>query len=336
MKKVLIIGPNFHNYNVSMASAFELLGWETVIETYDGPVHPFKGLLKWRHKFSPNRKRLKRKNQEKYNQYIAERFSEIKPDLVFILNGNILMSKTLDFFRKSSKTALWMYDSVRRYVECKDFVDHVDFFFCYDHDDVKRYEKEGRKAYFLPQAYDDAIYKPLRLERDIDLLFVGVLYKSEKRIRYVKSVIENFPDKKILIFGTYKPYYKDFIKWIFREKRHIYKNKNIPGALVNEYYNRSKIVFNIHHESQTEGANPKVFEICGAGAYQICDANPYIKSIFPDGEIGLYNDEQELIARINDAFGNDKTENAEKAHEIVSSKHTFTHRVQEILSVIHE
>jgi spore maturation protein CgeB len=41
-----------------------------------------------------------------------------------------------------------------------------------------------------------------------------------------------------------------------------------------------RLWLNIHHEQSQNGANPKVFEICGSGSYQICDANPYIESFF--------------------------------------------------------
>jgi spore maturation protein CgeB len=146
--------------------------------------------------------------------------------------------------------------------------------------------------------------------------------------------VNAFPNQKILIFGVYKPYYKNVIKWLFREKRNIYMNKNIPREEVNLYYNRAKIVLNIHHEQSKYGANPKVFEICGSGAYQICDSNPYIKSIFQNNEIGLYSTENELIDCINDALTNDKTGKALLAQKIVLSEHTFKHRIQKIIETM--
>lgn len=331
MLKVLIIGPDFFSINESISNAFVSLGWNAVIESYDNPIHPFTGFNKWRHKFSFNREKLKEKSRKLFGAYIIDQFDLIKPDLVFIYNGNILESSTLDFFRTQSKVVLWMLDGIHHIPECKSHIDHVDVFFCFEQQDVDWFESIGKKAFFLPQAYDETVYYPMPLIKDIDILFVGNLYRYYKRIDFLNAVLKAFPGKKILIYGIYKPYYKNPIKWLFREKRDVFMNKNISREKVNELYNRAKLVLNIHHEQSQNGANPKVFEICGAGAYQICDMNPYIKSLYPNDEVGLYANKNELIALINDALVQDRSINASKAFETIANGHTFKHRVQEML-----
>ena len=161
--KVLIVSSPFFDYQLSVAHAFEELGYEVEVETYDEPIHPFKGLLKWRHKFSHNKEALRQKSRIKYNAYICERFQAFSPDLVFIYNGNILFDETLDFFRKSSKVLLWMYDSVLRKdrTMCLTHIDHVDAFFCFERKDVDYYQNIGKTAYFLPLACDTHVYFPI-------------------------------------------------------------------------------------------------------------------------------------------------------------------------------
>ncbi|MDR2628075.1 MAG: glycosyltransferase [Dysgonamonadaceae bacterium] len=330
--KVLIIGPSYFNFNRSIERAFEALDWTFHTESYDTPIHPFNGLMKWKRKFSLNRKKLKKRQNAKFNVHAVNVFRKLQPDLVFILNGEILSADTLDFFRETSKVALWMYDTLSRCPASKNHIDHVDAFFSYEKADVDAYLSQGKTAHFLPQACDENDYYPTNTPRDIDILFVGFLYRYNKRIKLLKAVTNTFPDKKILIIGIYKPWYKNPFKWLFREKRHIYTNKNIPVSEVNNYYNRARIVLNIHHETQQQGANPKVFEICGAGAYQICDTNPFIKTLFTNGEVGLYRNETELLTCIEDALQNDKSENARHARQIVLTEHTFTHRIKELLA----
>lgn len=334
MPKVLIIGPNFFSINDSISNAFVALGWETYIEAYDNPIHPFKGWNRWRHKFSFNREKLKEKSRVLYNTYIREKFDTLQPDLVFIYNGNILQTSTLDFFRTKAKVVIWMLDGIHHVPECKSHIDHADVFFCFEQEDVNWFDSKGKRAYFLPQAYDETVYFPISLAKDIDILFIGNLYRYNKRIDYLNKLLKAFPDKKILIYGIYKPYYKNPIKWLFRERRDVFMNKNLPREKVNEFYNRAKLVLNIHHEQSQNGANPKVFEICGAGAYQICDANPYIESLFSNNEIGLYKTDLELINCVDVALRNDKTTEAKHALDIVYSSHTFKHRIEEILSVV--
>ena len=79
---------------------------------------------------------------------------------------------------------------------------------------------------------------------------------------------------------------------------------------------------------------------CGAKTYQICDANPYIESLFPNGEVGLYHNEEELFSLISWALDeNNKQErerHAEAAYQIISEKHTFLSRVREMLEKVGE
>ncbi len=297
MKKVLIVSSPFFNYQISVGKAFEALGYKVFIETYDDPIHPFKGLLKWQHKFATieQKERLKAKSRIKYAKYIKTKFDEIRPNIVFTYNGIIFLPETLDYFRETAKVLLWMYDSVLRpdRVRCIDLYDHVDAYFCFEEKDVQYFKSIGRKTYFLPLACDTDVYYPIQgLKKDIDILFVATIYTSKKRINLLKRIVKEFPERNILIYGHYKPYYKNPIKWFFREKRSIYKNRNIPPGKVNQLLNRTKIALNIHHEQTTNGANQRVYEISGAGAYQICDANPYIESLFPNGEAGLYHNEK--------------------------------------------
>lgn len=335
MSKVLVIGPKFYNFNAAVESAFLKCGCQVDLEQYDNPIHPYNIWMKCKYKLSSGKEKMKSESRAKYRIYIERRFDEIKPDLVFLLNGDILLSETLDFFRKSAKVALWLFDSISRYPIVTNHIDHVDYLFCYEQKDIEWYKRNGKKSYFLAQGCDSSIYKPLRnIRKDIDILFVGELYSSKKRQKYISKVIESFPNKKIKIFGIYKPWYKNPIKWIFREHRKIYINHNIDSQSVNNYYNRATVVINIHHEQQENGANPKVFEICGSGAYQVCDTNPYIESLFRNNEIGLYHNETEMIKKIEDALLSEKKEEAEKAYNIVIKDHTFNKRIESVLRTI--
>lgn len=171
-------------------------------------------------------------------------------------------------------------------------------------------------------------------KKDIDILFVGNLYFYPNRQKTIQKIIEAFPEKKIKIIGEYKPWYKDMFKCLFRERRDIYTNHNISPKDVNKYYNRSRIVLNIHREYQKDGANPRLFEICGSGSYQISDSNPYIESVFPHGEIGLFKTEDDLIEAISDALSHDKSSNAKAAHEIVIQQHNYESRMRQVLQSI--
>ena len=336
MSKVLIIGPNYFNFLTATREAFSRLGWEVSVLGYDNPIHPYTTWMKWRYKLSRNRDRLQERSRALFATEAKGRLHSFRPDLVFLLNGDILDNDTLDDFRASgAAVALWLFDNRERLPRSVSQVSHVDHLFCFEQDDTEWFRSQGwAHVSFLPQAFDPDIYKPLAgLSRDIDILFVGNLYGSRKRKETMLSVIRAFPDKRIVVYGLYQPWYKGLGAWLSRPYKPVFKNRNISPEKVNELYNRSRVVLNIHQELQKSGANPRVFEICGSGAYQVCDDNGYVRSLFPEGSVGFYSSVPELISLIRDALDGEKTQQAEAAHRTVCSHHTFLARMQAVLDV---
>lgn len=332
MPKALIIGPDFYNFNEAVRAAFSAHGFETEVAGYGTPVDPYDTAARIGYKLSLDKEAAKVRNRRRRQTYYTALFDAVAPDVVFILNGEILSTDTLDYYRRGARTALWCFDSVKHIPAVQEHIGHVDRFYCYDRGDIEFYKGRGQTALFLPQAADTMVYKPLEgVQKDIDILFVGDLYHSQKRQSYIRSVIEAFPDKTIKVAGIYKPWYKNPVKALTRERRDIFTNCNLPPEEVNKLYNRARVVLNIHNEQQSDGANPKVFEICASGAYQICDANPYIRQLFDDGSVGLYNGEDQLHELIRSALEKDMGANAAAAREKVLAGHTFNVRISKVL-----
>lgn len=334
MKNVLIIGPSFFYFNQSIADAFEELGFKTEVVSFDEPVHPFHWRNALMHKFSPRKEKLKEKSRKLFNVSIRNTFDRVRPDLVFIYNGDILEPDTINYFKESAKVAIWMLDGLSRHPRSEALAPLVDAYFCFEQEDVASLQQKGIKAYFLPQACDTRIYHPLDLPKDIDILFVGALYGYPKRIEYLKEAVDHFPDKKIEIYGVYKPIYKNPWKWLFREKRAIYKNKNVSPSEVNRLYNRAKICLNIHHEQSANGANPKVFEIAGAGAFQLVDWNPYIESLFPEDMVATFQTKEELLLNIEKYLQEEKEIQLRQNYDDAIRNNTFEKRIEEALRII--
>lgn len=335
-QKVLIVGPDYFNFLPAVESSFCMLGWDTVVDSYDNPIHPYTRFMKWAYKLNSRKGRAKmqEKSRENYNRHLLQLFNEEAPQLVFIMNGDIIFPETLDRMKADAKVALWLFDNLSKLPTSEGHVDHVTGMFCFEQDDVDHYLKQDKTAFFLPQACDSNTYRPLGLEKDIDILFVGNLYRSEKRQKAIKAVIDAFPDKVIRVYGEYKPWYKGFYKWLTREHRDIYANHSVAPDEVNRLYNRSRVVLNIHQEEQTNGANPRTFEICGSGAWQVCDANPYTELLFKDGGVGLYHSEQEMLALIADGLSRDMSADAARAYDLVARFHSFDERIRLMLQYL--
>lgn len=335
-KKVLVTGPDYFNYLKASASAFERCGYSVVVDAYDTPIHPYTTVMKWRYKLCREKKRLQDKSINNYNRHLTELFNKVQPEIVFIMNGEIILPSTLDYFRKSSKVAVWLYDSLDKLPGSKEHIDHVDAMCCFEQEDVKYFTGQGKSAYFLPQACDTDTYHPINTDKEIDISFAGHIFYSQKRKDTLNAVIEHFPDCKIEVYGLYMPWYKGVWKWLNREHKKVYKNCMIPADKVNELYNRSKVVLNIHQESQKQGANPRTFEIIGSGAYQVCDANPYIEELFTNGEIGVYHNFEELFSLIDEGLKTDKTATIAEARRYVLENHSFERRIEKVLEWLQE
>jgi spore maturation protein CgeB len=333
--KALIIGPSFFTFNQSISDAFEKCQYGTEIICYDEPIHPFTIRNAILNKIVPDPRKLKAKSRLLFNKYVRNRFDIFSPDIVFIYNGDILDSDTISYFRKTAKVAIWLLDGLYRHPRVEDLAPYTDAFFCFEKDDALVLKSKGIHSYFLPQACDTAIYYPLSIPKDIDILFVGTLYGYPKRIELLKRIVHQYKDYNIQIYGIYKPVYKNPIKWLFREHRKIFKNKNISPQEVNKLYSRAKICINIHHEQSKNGANPKVFEIAGSKSFQIADWNPFIESIFPAGEIPLYHSDNELLCMIENFLGkNSSSALAEKSYKNVLENHTFINRIREVIDIL--
>lgn len=331
--KILLIGPNYFNFTAAAARSFEELGYEVRLLAYDNPIHPYTSLMKWRYRLG-NKEKLQAESRAFFAQTALSSFNGFKPDIVFIMNGEILDAALLDLFRKGAKVAVWLFDNREKLPRAENHADHCDAFFCFDRGDADWYRANGRTAYFLPQACDCEIYFPLKEERDIDILFVGNLFYSQRRKDIMNAVIARYPKRDIVVYGDYQPWYKGIGKWLRRPHKGVFRNMNVTGPEANFLYNKANIVLNIHQESQLSGANPRVFEICGSGAYQICDRNPYTATLFPEGTVGLYSDMDELFERIDFALHNNMEAQAQKAREEVLARHTFTRRMEEALNVV--
>lgn len=335
-KRVLLIGPNFYYFLQSMQNAFCQLGWEVYLCTYDNPIHPYNAINKIRYKLSRNKTLLKDISRNKYKQYIESVYSSISPQLTLIVNGDNLLSETVNFFAQSSKVGIWLFDSITRMPDTLPNLQYASSVFCYEKEDIDSIkQKYGIDAYFVPQAVDGSMYYKMSTPKKWDIVFAGDIFHSIKRKLIVPSIVNHYVNNKnIRVWGIYKPWFKNPIKWFTREHKGIYKNCNTSFYQLNVDYNEAKVVLNVHHEQQKNGANPKVFEIAVTGSYQICDANPYIEQLFPNGEIGIYHNEEELFELIDYALSHDMSEQAESARQIVLNNHTFDKRIEQMLELL--
>ncbi|OSZ80899.1 hypothetical protein CAP36_06570 [Chitinophagaceae bacterium IBVUCB2] len=335
MQKVLIIGPEFYDYNLSISDAFVNLGFETKVVGYSIDTVASLG-ERFRYHLAADKNSFFKNRIESINEEILRLYHSFKPHLIFIVQGSVLSPETM-LAMQDCKKALWMMDSLARGKVVRPIVRSVDYVFFFEKTDIEfLWIEAGINSWFLPLSVDPKVYYPMELKQEIDILFVGALY--EHRLKMLGRVAEEFKDKQIKIYGNYYSPLRRPLHHLFRNNKHVFLNKNISPVKVNELYNKSKLCLNIHHSQSKFGVNQRFFEISGSKAFQLVDQNGYISENFTSDEIMTYSSEADMIEKIHFALNNPSRRNemASNAHKKVMSGYTFTDRIKYVLDVIND
>lgn len=342
MKTVLLIAMQFYNYNDAIRYYFEKKGYRVAI--YDNPEINYNVKEKINNKVAnllgktsgakkerpyPVRE-VERKSDEIYKMY-----KRIHPDIVLILKGDIISKDLLEKMNESINI-LWMMDSFSRFEFLIPQASMYDKVFVFEYSDIQLLKVNGIEADFLPLCADERIYYKQDAEKNIDILFVGSIFKQRKKL--LDEILERYPKLNIEVYG-YSIMKNEIIKKILYKRGWIdskYKQPITPEE-INEKYSRTKICINIHHSQTIYGANMRVFECLAAGCFQLVDSNPYIDETFSEGLV-TYKDRSDLFSKIEFYLnnGNERDKIAEKGYECVVGNHLFANRLDIILEAATE
>ena len=173
----------------------------------------------------------------------------------------------------------------------------------------------------LLQCTDPEIFKPLNMEEDIDILFVG-----NSRNVFRKIIKDLLPCKyKVYIYGSL---WEKFI-----DSKYI-KGNNIPNNKLFKYYNRAKIILNDHWDDMKEKGfiSNRIFDVSACKKFIITDEVRDLERVFGKS-IVTYNGTREDLLNLIDKYINNKDlrdSKSQLAYEIVINNHTFEHRVEKI------
>jgi len=340
-KKILLLGGDYYGYKKSIARAFERNG--CLVESVDisyvfRPAFSYLGLQdRAIAYFLKKGKELQKKLQLDYNNRIKNTVQEYKPDLIFVISdGEILDNTAVEL--NSCPVFVWMTDTVQKIqVDRKlEIFKRADKIFTFERSDIDYIESYfGQKGKFLPMAMDDEIFFPqFRMGKEIDLSFIGYLYPERKEM--LEQLSSRFKDKVVKIYNYHYNKYKRPFYHLLRKNKNVFINRAIWPNEANIIYNNSKICLNIHHKQNSYGVNPRFFEICGSGGFQLVDSNLFIIENFSSDEIMIYKDLNDLVNKIDLVFSGeiDVVGMSQKAYKKVLNNHTFLHRIREVLLLI--
>jgi hypothetical protein len=239
------------------------------------------------------------------------RASAFQPDLVLYSDsggtGGRYFPRDLELM--SCPTTCYLIDTHRDFKLRAMYAPFFDYIFVAQRDHVQRFEQLGfDHVSWLPLACDPQIHGPRMRPKTWDIGFVGQVRSPERALRLA------------LLAKRYRV--NDY-------------RRSYPKEQITEVYSRSKIVFNT---SLSGDLNMRVFEAMASGALLITDhiGNGQDELFQAGTHLIEYDSDEELLELVDYYLAHDD-EREQIAHagcELVLSKHTYSHRCQQMLTTV--
>lgn len=172
---------------------------------------------------------------------------------------------------------------------------------------VERGWQSADRVSILLSAYDPSLHRRLPdVEQDIDVLFLGGM--TERRRRILDSLSHDLNVVEVTAFG------EEMVR----------------------YFNRAKIVLNIHAEEQLD-VETRVFEALGSGACLVSERLD-VENPFSDRQLIEVDDPRQLEPAIRHYLAHDDERRAiaDAGHLEARNGHTYLARARQIVTTIGE
>lgn len=287
---------------------------------------------------------------DRENQDFHDRLLRYRPstaiDLLLYLKGNDpvliapLTEKLASRWRPRHQV-VWMFDPLDRLQGAAELAEQVDAVFTYERGDAERLAARGHAATYLPAAFDPAVFKPAERAQDIDVFFAGGFLRSLHRMKLLTALAAAARSRgwRMVLAGHRLPWWRlaaaGSMATALSAVKGFRLNRTLAPAIVNRYYQRSKICLNIHENESIGCWNPRSFEILGAGACQIVDHRPGDANLFQSGvHLQTYQGPDELVevvaCLLDDPLTRDRLARAGRIE--AAGQHTYQHRAATILN----
>lgn len=262
-KKILLIAPNFFDYEIEIKNELELKG-AYVDYLNERPSNSFvtKSLIRL------GMKALIQKNIDDHYKSILENSKQIKYDYVIMVNIEAITEKIICELRAKQPEAffvLYMWDSIKNKKRAFDSLNLFDSVYTFDESDISLNEK----IKFRPLFYIND-YKELKIRNDYvyDLCFIGTAHSD--RYHLLEEIKTKAEEYGLNVYFYY--YFPSRIFFFFRKlldksfRNASYKDFSfnpLKKEQIIDIINQSKCIIDIQHPNQT-GLTMRTIEVLGA------------------------------------------------------------------------
>lgn len=267
--------------------------------------------------------------------------SEGKFDLVFFLaQAPVSLPLLRNLRRRHQVTAFWFVEDYRLFPYWKEWANQYDHFFIIQQEPFLSLLKGlgVKSAHYLPLAADPSVHRVVSLT-DADrerfgspISHVGVGYRNRRRIF---TALADHPFK---IWGDGWERAGGVEHLLQENSRRLSEEESV------KVFNATLINLNLHSSAYHDGINPdgdflnpRTFEICACGGFQLVDQRTLLPLHFAPGrELVVYRTLEEMLTAI-DYYLHHPQEREEIAHAgrlRVLQEHTYDHRITYALSLM--
>jgi hypothetical protein len=267
MKRVLLICPSFHGYELEIIKEFELRGIDVFFIEDDFVSNN-----------SPIYKRISGTLfKNKVTNYYNKKFFEVKDvqfDYVLVVKGGEVTPNFLDTLQSNqkSKFILYLWDSIENNKNALKLIKYFDQIYSFDQDDCINYQFK-----FKPLFYTN--HKHSNCAKEYDLMFIGAFHSD--RYYVLDQISKQLPDDVVINFTLFTGkitylYNKYVTKNISKNKKikFIFKRISLEDAILLE--DKSKVIVDINNYKQS-GMTTRAFD-CINRKVKMITTNSYIKS----------------------------------------------------------
>ncbi len=258
---------------------------------------------------------------------ILREASEFAPDVILTDCLDSLSPRIVAGLRRGNPRALLLGlfgDAISNFGRGHFFAAHYDSLFFKDHYIVDKLRSKLRwqNIYYLPQACDRHIHRPVELTEedrarfgcDVGIFGNGYLYRAE--------CLRPLVGRSVKIWGGGLP------RWAEHETAPLFTNHYVAGDEKCRAMLAANIALNPNHYAEIAGTNKRTFELAAIGAFQLTDT-PALRDVFdPASEVAMYDSADDMLSQIDYYLARPelRAQMAARAHARAHAEHTYEHR----------
>jgi spore maturation protein CgeB len=337
--KILVSGIAFHSYVPLIAKGAAFAGCEAVEHSFRVGHNGSIGSITTHYA----RRMFGTDPKNRYCDSLLNEVARHSPSILLIIKGELLSAECLRMIRQAHPgivVALWLMDSIKR-VRLDDAIhENIDIAAFFEPSDINCEDaRPFRKKVYLPAAYDPSTYFPRDLDKEFQVSFCGAPYEDRLPVlEGLAAAAARYKWKIALVADFYRNV--PFARCRFSKRypllaRYMLSREMSPRE-VNDLYNRSIVVLNIHHSQNALGFNPRTVEILGSGACQLVDHKRSLESVFPDREaVVYYETPDEIVELMRELFADGELQaKLRRNAPEYARNHTFEARIGLLLEEI--